>query len=496
MATNEILRFAQTDTTTNLLTQAEYDADAQRLIGNQPGVARSKLVNKALRQASLISAGVAQFIAEYQSNNVTDGLTPANISDYLEAAIQAMPVAAGTAAAPSISPTGDTNTGLYFPAADRVAISTGGVQRVVVSDSGLGVNNITSATGGNTAQINGFTPTLSNMTGRNKIINGKMEIAQRGTSFPTSVVGSGTGYTLDRWAYLYVTAAAVIVSQQADAPANKEFQNSARITVTTADTTVSPTEYFVFRQNVEGYNVRDLIGRTFTLSFWVKSSKTGTHCISLSNIGADRTYIAEYTINVANTWEYKTITVTGGLITAGDWNWNNNVGLSATWTLMAGSNTQNSLGWSSSRALATANQVNCLDTVGNVFAVTGVQLEVGEVATPFEHRLYGQELALCQRYYTVIASATRQMYRNHGSDLGTTRDVKTFEPPVPMRSSPTAIVTYGSVNTDEGTSVPGSSLVVFAYSNGRLGSYTSYTSQPAAGVFHNAEFIATLDSEL
>jgi hypothetical protein len=139
MATNEILRFAQTDTTTNLLTQAEYDADAQRLIGNQPGVARSKLVNKALRQSSLISAGVAQFIAEYQSNNVTDGLTPANISDYLESAIQAMPVAAGSAAAPSIAPTGDTNTGLYFPAADQVAISTGGVQRVVVSELNIGI---------------------------------------------------------------------------------------------------------------------------------------------------------------------------------------------------------------------------------------------------------------------------------------------------------------------------------------------------------------------
>jgi hypothetical protein len=87
MATNEILRFAQTDTTTNLLTQAEYDADAQRLIGNQPGVARSKLVNKALRQSSLISAGIAEFIADKQSNNITDSLTPQNIADYFEAAI-------------------------------------------------------------------------------------------------------------------------------------------------------------------------------------------------------------------------------------------------------------------------------------------------------------------------------------------------------------------------------------------------------------------------
>jgi hypothetical protein len=87
MATNEILRFAETDTGTNLLTQAEYLADSQRPIGNQPGVARSKLVNKALRQASLISAGVAEYIADNQANNITDALTPQNIADYLQAAI-------------------------------------------------------------------------------------------------------------------------------------------------------------------------------------------------------------------------------------------------------------------------------------------------------------------------------------------------------------------------------------------------------------------------
>ena len=89
MATNEILPFASTDTGTNLLTQSEYVADAQRTTGNQPGIARSKLVNKALRQASLLSAGLAEFIADYQANNVTDGLTPQNIADYLLAAIQA-----------------------------------------------------------------------------------------------------------------------------------------------------------------------------------------------------------------------------------------------------------------------------------------------------------------------------------------------------------------------------------------------------------------------
>ena len=101
MATNEILRFAETDTGTNLLTQAEYLADSQRPIGNQPGVARSKLVNKALRQASLIAAGVAEFLADNQANNITDGLTPQDIADYMAAVVRSLgiptAVAGGTA---------------------------------------------------------------------------------------------------------------------------------------------------------------------------------------------------------------------------------------------------------------------------------------------------------------------------------------------------------------------------------------------------------------
>jgi len=232
---------------------------------------------------------------------------------------------------------------------------------------------------------------------RNKIINGKMEIAQRGASFAAIANGD---YSLDRWVFEKSTTAVITASQQADIPSGNEFQSSLRLAVTTADTSISSTDYCLISQRVEGYNVRDLIGRTFTLSFCVRSSKTGVHCVAMRNSGTDRSYVAEYTVNAANTWETKTITVPGGLITAGTWNWTNGAGLFVSFVLAAGTTFQTTAGsWQTGNFIATANQVNCLDTVGNIFAITGVQLEVGSVATPFEHRPIGAELALCQRYY-------------------------------------------------------------------------------------------------
>ena len=244
---------------------------------------------------------------------------------------------------------------------------------------------------------------------RNKIINGKMEIAQRGTSFPSIVQGA---YSLDRWVIGGNSTAAVLTaSQVSDGPPGEAFQNSLHLTVTTADATIAATDGCTLNQRIEGYNVRDLILKTFTLSFWVRSSKTGVHCVSFLNSIADRSYVAEYVISAANTWEYKSIIVSGGLPFAGTWNWTNGIGLNVRWALAAGSNFHTTAGsWQTGNFSATANQVNCLDTVGNIFALTGVQLEVGEVATPFEHRPYGTELALCQRYYQVAYTGGYRKY--------------------------------------------------------------------------------------
>lgn len=247
--------------------------------------------------------------------------------------------------------------------------------------------NVPSLNGGQTAGM------------RNKIINGKMEISQRGTSFPAIANGA---YSLGRWMWGFVSTGAVTITQQGDAPSDNEFQFSLRAAVTAADTSSSAGKIARIIQRIEGFQIRDLIGRTFTISFRVRSSKTGVHCVALGNSGADRSYVAEYTINSANTWETKTITVTGGLPTAGTWNYLTGIGLEVNWTLACGTTFHTTAGtWQAGAFRATANQVNCLDTVGNIFAITGVQLEVGEVATPFEHRPYGVELSLCQRYYQV-----------------------------------------------------------------------------------------------
>jgi hypothetical protein len=239
---------------------------------------------------------------------------------------------------------------------------------------------------------------------KNRIINGKMNISQRGTSFAAIASGS---YSLDRWVQFNTTTAVYTVSQQADAPNDNEFQNSLRVAITTADTSIAAGDQVALRQWVEGFNARSLIDKTFTLSFWVRSAKTGVHCVALKNTGGDRTVVFEYTVSAANTWEKKTLTLNNGLITAGTWNWTDGQGLALDFTLAAGTTYQTTAGaWQTGNFLATSNQVNCLDTVGNIFAITGVQLEVGSNATSFEHRAHGAELALCQRYLPAFNGVT------------------------------------------------------------------------------------------
>jgi hypothetical protein len=308
----------------------------------------------------------------------------------------------------------------------------------------------------------GVTPGIT--VGRNKIINGKMEISQRGTSF--SMVGNGGGgYLLDRYRWISVGSTTVCtVSQQADAPTSSGFTSSMRVTVDTADASVAANDLAYIDQLIEGYNSSDLIGRNFTVSFWVRSPKVGVHCVFVSATNANRTCVREYTVNVANTWEYKTVTFTADT-QPGVWNTTNGIGLQVGWSLIAGSDWQAANGvWNTATTRATANQVNCLDAVGNIFGITGIQLEAGNIATPFEHRSYGLELTLCQRYY----------YKTTGDLFGAnyaTGFVYSCRFPVTMRSAPTVtyVVSNGVANSVR-TTIDGWSLYVTSATSGTLNS--------------------------
>ena len=244
------------------------------------------------------------------------------------------------------------------------------------------------------------------------IINGDMAIAQRGTSV-TSV--STSGYKIiDRFTYVRNSDSVTTHEQSTDSPTNAVY--SYKITVTTADSTVDGTQYDHLRHIVEGLNSAFLKwgtsdAKTITISFWVKSSVTGTYCLGLANDDFDRQYIKEYTINSANTWEKKTISITGD--TTGTWKTDNDRGINIYWSLAIGSDLQGVEGWQSSspagRKMATSNQVNFVGTVSATFQLTLTQLEVGSFdsnsipAFQFEDR--GTSLARCQRYFEKITTS-------------------------------------------------------------------------------------------
>lgn len=260
---------------------------------------------------------------------------------------------------------------------------------------------------------------------RNRIINGDMRIAQRGTSFTTLAIG--TTYTIDRFKFQSNTTAVLTVTQNTDVPVNSKIPYSFRATVSTADTSVASTDYAMIVHNIEGYNSIDLFGQPFTISFWVKSSISGTYCINLTN-GVDFSYITEYTITSINTWEQKIIIIPSGLpLTGGTWNKTNGNGLRLAWMLMTGSNYYAITNtWIPGDVAATANQVNGVNTVGNIFAITGVQLEKGNIATTFEVRPIQFELAMCQRYYQTYYTVVEVNV-----------NFSTFVFSVPMRVAPT-----------------------------------------------------------
>jgi hypothetical protein len=240
---------------------------------------------------------------------------------------------------------------------------------------------------------------------RNRIINGDMRIDQRngGASVNNATVAL---FPVDRWA-TYGPVAARFSSQQnaAGVAPPSGFSNYLGVTSLAATTPGTNDDYIVYQQ-IEGFNVSDLAFGTasassVTLSFWVRSSLTGTLGGSLQAVSGARSYVFSYTISAANTWERKTITMPGD--TTGTWNTTNGIGLSVMFGLGGGSGKSAAAGsWLSGNFNQVAGQASIVGTNGATFYITGVQLEAGTVATPFERRSYGQELGLCYRYCQVM----------------------------------------------------------------------------------------------
>jgi len=303
----------------------------------------------------------------------------------------------------------------------------------------------------NTTAITGITTPLSAAQGgtgfvdgtpmfRNRIINGAMVIDQRNAG--ASVTYTNTvGYGLDRFRNVAIgTSLGFSVVRSTTAPTG--FTNSLLATVTTAKSPAS-TDQARINQTIEGYNVADLgwgtaNAKTVTLSFWVQSSVTGTYFAALTNASsATRSYPAPYTINSANTWEQKTITVAGD--TTGTWGTINGDGITVSFSLGCGTsfNASSANAWSTGEYYQTLSQTNLLATNGATFYITGVQLEKGSTATSFDYRPYGTELALCQRYYQTYSDRanTKGSYYtvNAGKVSGNLAPL--------MRASPTTTLT-------------------------------------------------------
>ena len=234
---------------------------------------------------------------------------------------------------------------------------------------------------------------------KNRIINGAMVIDQRNAGATVNTTGA---YPVDRFVQRMAGGGVLTSQRSSTAPAG--FVNSTYITVSTADSSIAAADLYWYQQVIEGYNIADLgwgtaSAKTVTLSFWVRSSVTGTFSGGLENGGGDRGYVFTYTISSANTWEQKTITIAGD--TTGTWATDNSGGISVTFDLGTGTDrcvtTANT--WGAQRGIGLQSATKLISTLNATWYVTGVQLEVGSSATGFEYRQFGQELSLCQRYY-------------------------------------------------------------------------------------------------
>ena len=281
---------------------------------------------------------------------------------------------------------------------------------------------------------------------KNVIINGNMSVAQRGTSFTT--VTDGT-YTLDRFNYRKSNDGEVTITQDSSAPDG--FANSLKVDVTSADDSLSASQLAFLEYNVEAQDLQRLAfgtssAKNFTLSFYVKSNKTGTYAVNISqNDNSSKQATLNYTINSANTWERKSLTFTGD--TSGVINDDNGIGFLVYWVLAVGStftsggSTSATFQTYANANLGAGHAVNLLDDTANEWFITGVQLEIGQNATEFEHEPFANTLRKCQRYFRTFGGNSGNERVAVGFYYSST-GFRTVIPLSPqMRATPTLTVT-------------------------------------------------------
>jgi hypothetical protein len=299
---------------------------------------------------------------------------------------------------------------------------------------------------------------------RNRIINGNMLIDQRNAGAASTPTNGA--YTLDRWAAYVSQASKITVQQNAGSvtpPAG--YTNYLGITVgASANVTVGTGDYFFIQQTIEGYNIADFGfgaagASTITFSFWVRSSVTGTFGGCVYNGAGSRSYPFTYTISSSNTWEQKTVTVSGE--TTGTWNTINGAGLNLDFSIGTGATKSGTAGaWASANYYSATGAAKLIETNSATFYITGVQLEPGSSVTPFERQIYSDQLSQCQRYYQTI----------YPGQVGW-ESFKLWDRAVPvtwfpMRSTPTSALfgtpTYNTVNsTALGPRSTNSGFIVF-----------------------------------
>jgi len=285
-----------------------------------------------------------------------------------------------------------------------------------------------------------------NRGGSNIIINGNMNVHQRSSTTVTSISASGY-YTADRW-HTDESGTTMVFSQLVDSsdfPTNSEFRKCLKTTCTTAKSSLDVGDFLKIVQKFEGQNVQVLkkgtsVAETITVSFWVKSSLIGTYICELDDIQNSRQVSKSYTISVANTWERKTLTFPSD--SSGTISNDTNSRFQISFWLVAGANftsgTLNDTSWASyTNGNRAVGQVNIASILNNHWSITGVQLEIGSIANPFEYKSYSEHLNLCQRYYSKLSSLSGDYVAfGSGFSISTTQALIFFKYPVRIRSTP------------------------------------------------------------